>query len=705
MKRLTSIFLALMMLLGMVQAGYAEVTSFQIPNESYIQEGHITAAGDFLYAVGETGTYRVSLTTGIAERIGDGVQSYDSQLTVGAQGTLYLDALQSSWPDWKLVRQQMNAQGEWEMVKERSLSKELEADVMMMQSVAATEDAVCALFRDTNGSQQLIRWNVAADTVAVNALPDVTSWSPYLCIRDGQVNVFSSENGGMLVVSCDLTNGKPTNEKISESKLPDGWLVTMAWNAESGKFAAAYTMNDGTALLVGESLDNMQQLIGNLTTNSFVMTANDVLLMNGSRLISSAVFMQPKAELTIANFDVRNTDYTFDTGVVLHQAAWNVNIEDQMNTRSPDVDIFNITYSEIGSLIRKGFFVDLSGSTILMDRANNLYPAFRSAAITEDGKLIGLFTDPFFSNSLTINNSDEYTTEVLTKALARYGVTTMPETIQQLCETIQMLEEKEFLYDPDLLFLGQDIRLMGYPYYQQSGLVDMALAQYFNEQTAQGKKITLDDPALKALLEYILTNVPKETAEDPWYFSGTDLFSTSVHWINQPIYLSLKVSEDSPDALDMGANIMIVNPFSKNQAEAIRFLEYTAQNMEDNARYIFYADQTEPLEDEYTVQRLADEKEQLAALEAMEQTEEVKMQMESLRWQIEADEANRYTYSPEDIAQWQSLAPSIRLCSETFFTDDFRQLVDRLLDGQLTLDEFIQRGNQYFKMVYQERGE
>ena len=208
----------------------------------------------------------------------------------------------------------------------------------------------------------------------------------------------------MLVVSCDLTNGKPTNEKISESKLPDGWLVTMAWNAESGKFAAAYTMNDGTALLVGESLDNMQQLIGNLTTNSFVMTANDVLLMNGSRLISSAVFMQPKAELTIANFDVRNTDYTFDTGVVLHQAAWNVNIEDQMNTRSPDVDIFNITYSEIGSLIRKGFFVDLSGSTILMDRANNLYPAFRSAAITEDGKLIGLFTDPFFSNSLTINN-------------------------------------------------------------------------------------------------------------------------------------------------------------------------------------------------------------------------------------------------------------------------------------------------------------
>ena len=89
----------------------------------------------------------------------------------------------------------------------------------------------------------------------------------------------------------------------------------------------------------------------------------------------------------------------------------------------------------------------------------------------------------------------------------------------------------------------------------------------------------------------------------------------------------------------------------------------------------------------------------------MEQTDDVKQQIESLRWQIEADEANRYTYSPEDIAQWQSLAPSIRLCSETFFTDDFRQLVDRLLDGQLTLDEFIQRGNQYFQMLYQERGE
>lgn len=704
MKRLTSIFLALMLVLGMVQVGYAEVTSFQIPNESYFQEGHITAAGDFLYAVGETGTYRVSLTTGIAERIGEGMQDYGSQLTIGAQGTLYLDALESNWPDWKLVRQQMNAQGEWETVRETPLSQKTNVEVTTTQAVAATDDTVCVLFHDMSGGMQLIRWNVAEDTVAVNELPDVTSWSPYLCIRNGRVNIFSDENDGLLMVSCDLANGKPTNEKISKSKLPDGWMEKMAWNEESGKFAAAY-MNNETALFVGESLDSMQQLIGNLPTNSFVMTANDILLMNGTRLISSAVFTQPKAELTIANFDVGNTDYTFDTGVVLHQAAWNVNIEDQMNTRSPDVDIFNITYSEIGSLIRKGFFVDLSSSSILMDRANNLYPAFRNAAITEDGKLIGLFTYAFFSNSLTTSSSDEYTTEVLTKALARYGVTTMPETIQQLCETIQMLEEEEFLDDPDLLFLMQDIRLMGYPYYKQSGLVDMALVQYFNEQTAQGKKINLDDPALKALLQYILTNVPKETAEDPWYFNGIDLFSTNVNWINEPIHLSLKVGEDSPTGLDMGANIMIVNPFSKNQAEAIRFLEYEAQNMDDNDRYIFYADQTEPLEDKYTVQRLADEKEQLAALEAMEQTDDVKQQIESLRWQIEADEANRYTYSPEDIAQWQSLAPSIRLCSETFFTDDFRQLVDRLLDGQLTLDEFIQRGNQYFQMLYQERGE
>ena len=704
MKRLTSIFFALMLVLGMGQVGYAEVTSFQIPNESYFQEGHITAAGDFLYAVGDQGTYRVNLTTGLTERIGDGAQSYDSQLTVGAQGTLYLDALESNWPDWKLVRQRMNAQGEWETVRETPLSQKTNVEVTTTQAVTATDDTVCVLFHDMSGGMQLIRWNVADDTVTVNALPDVTSWSPYLCIRNGQVNIFSDENDGLLMVSCDLANGKPTNEKISKSKLPDGWLEKMAWNEEGGKFAAAY-MNNETALFVGESLDSMQQLIGNLPTNSFVMTANDILLMNGTRLISSAVFTQPKAELTIANFDVGNTDYTFDTGVVLHQAAWNVNIEDQMNTRSPDVDIFNITYSEIGSLIRKGFFVDLSGSAILMDRANNLYPAFRNAAITEDGKLIGLFTYAFFSNSITTSSSDEYTTEVLTKALARYGVTTMPETIQQLCETIQMLEDEEFLDDPDLLFLMQDIRLMGYPYYKQSGLVDMALVQYFNEQTAQGKKIDLDDPALKALLQYILTNVPKETAEDPWYFNGIDLFSTNVNWINEPIHLSLTVGEDSPAGLDMGANIMIVNPFSKNQAEAIRFLEYEAQNMDDNDRYIFYADQSEPLEDKYTVQRLADEKEQLAALEAMEQTDDVKQQIESLRWQIEADEANRYTYSPEDIAQWQSLAPSIRLCSETFFTDDFRQLVDRLLDGQLTLDEFIQRGNQYFQMLYQERGE
>lgn len=51
------------------------------------------------------------------------------------------------------------------------------------------------------------------------------------------------------------------------------------------------------------------------------------------------------------------------------------------------------------------------------------------------------------------------------------------------------------------------------------------------------------------------------------------------------------------------------------------------------------------------------------------------------------------------------MTPYITLKSESFFTDEFNQLLNRLLDGQLTLDEFIQRGNQYFQMLYQERGE
>ena len=96
---------------------------------------------------------------------------------------------------------------------------------------------------------------------------------------------------------------------------------------------------------------------------------------------------------------------------------------------------------------------------------------------------------------------------------------------------------------------------------------------------------------------------------------------------------------------------------------------------------------------------------QIAALEAQEQTAEVKEQLEELRVSKAEAEKYRYTIDTEDIAAWQAVAGNIVVPEENYFTKDFRKLVTRLAEGNLTVDGFVQEGNRYFEMVYQERGE
>ena len=96
---------------------------------------------------------------------------------------------------------------------------------------------------------------------------------------------------------------------------------------------------------------------------------------------------------------------------------------------------------------------------------------------------------------------------------------------------------------------------------------------------------------------------------------------------------------------------------------------------------------------------------QIAALEAQEQTAEVKEQLSELRASKAEAEKYRYTIDAEDIAAWQAVAGNIVVPEENYFTADLKKLVERLSTGNLTVEAFTQEGNRYFEMVYQERGE
>ena len=147
-----------------------------------------------------------------------------------------------------------------------------------------------------------------------------------------------------------------------------------------------------------------------------------------------------------------------------------------------------------------------------------------------------------------------------------------------------------------------------------------------------------------------------------------------------------------------------MNPYSDQPEEAMAYLEYLAlhNGMDD---YMLYADMTQPLLNEHTQQRLEEIDQALAELAQQEQNAEVRDQVLALEQEREFTADNLYLIGEADIAAWQKAAAAMVIPEENFYTQEIMQLRDRLLQGSLSLDGFLDQCSQHMEMIYAERGE
>ena len=134
------------------------------------------------------------------------------------------------------------------------------------------------------------------------------------------------------------------------------------------------------------------------------------------------------------------------------------------------------------------------------------------------------------------------------------------------------------------------------------------------------------------------------------------------------------------------------------------YLEYLAlhNGMDD---YMLYADMTQPLLNEHTQQRLEEIDQALAELAQQEQNAKVRDQVLALEQEREFTADNLYLIGEADIAAWQKAAAAMVIPEENFYTQEIMQLRDRLLQGSLSLDGFLDQCSQHMEMIYAERGE
>lgn len=693
MKKFLCACLAMLMLL--CGAAMAENFRCELPDGEWLGDSMPLREGDNLLVAGGKALYRVSLTDGSAEKLADMPNNVMHQvLRRDAEGQLTLTGIGYD-DDWNelLVTYTLNADNAWELTSRWDVREALDDESSGVGDLLVSDKAIYLTLRVAGKPQQLIYENLETSEVRKIGSFTEEEWSEVnLFLRgDTLCNPEADYDKQTLTLhTFDPATGEIGSETYTSSTVP-------LWTAENlcyvnGRYYAMMYDNSVRGLYSGETLETMTCIATPLTAMDSILMVmdDDVLLANGTLLMSSRIISDAPVTLVLSQTEARNAaDYTLQYGVTF-RSVYGMTTADILNTKNSDVDILCITPFDTVSLRllkTKGYFTDLSGSEILSKQVSRLYPGLQQGLMTDDGKIIGWY-----------EGVETYLPDVVSDTLEEHGMP-FADTLLQMFQQITQLADEG-------VFADEGMAPLGYPGYSRLNMLNMSIERYLNEQELLGSRITFSNPELQELLTYIVAHVPEDEDAFQQNEDGYSLYEMDVSMpITTDCHMPMKIGASSPAAIPASVYVLVVNPYSQHKAEAIHYLEYCAQNVYDETQYRIFADMTEPLVNSYQEQRIADMEAQIASLEAQEQTAEVKEKLEELRASKAEAEKYRYTIDTEDIAAWQAVAGNIVVPEENYFTEDLRRLVERLATGNLTVEGFVQEGNRYFEMLYAERGE
>lgn len=503
----------------------------------------------------------------------------------------------------------------------------------------------------------------------------------------GQLCTLLRSSGQTMLYRFDLATDKSAMEKLN---LPENQTMDAYARGADGTFYAL--MNDWDAsevtLQSGKTLHELSPVATVMRADGLVPLQGDCLLMDGPHLYSYRVMQNAKTTLVVGGSSSDfNTAFTLDTGIAVKVAY--PDVAEVLNTKNGDVDILVFSPEQaptLRTIKEKGYFVDLNQSEVLQSYARRMYPAIARHLYTEDGQLAALieYMEPLFFHCDGI--------------LEEYGLAE-PATYGELLTQVQQLWD-EGLFD-------EEYAPFEFLEYSRYAMVQEVMRRFLLEQEALGNRVDFDNQELRAVLEQILAQVPRENPFPVGERMG--IYETFAYGdFPAPMeHPALGIGPSSPMAIAGQASVMMVNPYSRHQAEAISYMEYMVQKNEaahPELSAMVY-ETTEPLLNEEVTRRLAEIDQQLKALEAQEPTAEIKDQMASLAYEREWRGKHPYLVSPEQLAFWKEAVQSLAIPEEDLYSDQLDTLVMRLTDDNMPLDDFIRECNKYIQMVYMERGE
>lgn len=375
------------------------------------------------------------------------------------------------------------------------------------------------------------------------------------------------------------------------------------------------------------------------------------------------------------------------------------------------------------------FLIPLSQSMLTLMEKGYLAPLSSSATLVKDNsRLYGNIASPLSMNG---------TLYAVPCRIIVYGWMMQKDLVDLLPmpRNIQALIDRETGWDDEPLNKGEPLIAKAYSNepWQRSDYAAYMLDQYLRVQSAFPQAVDFSNPQWMGLLEAIATAI-SDTAGDTAGATISDSdssvmitdkilsvygFDYSQMVIVQPPILYDGAMLSVPASL----HVYVINPYSKNQAEAITYLEYMATHREQGDDGLLCTDITEGTIQptvKLTLDDLREEyNEAILARETVlpEHKAELEEQIDSLKTDIESKESDPNSwliYQPALESYRNLIAPYLDFGLNLYLekTDatgisaysNMLGVLDQYIEGAIPLDLCVQKLNAIASIAYREGG-
>lgn len=388
-----------------------------------------------------------------------------------------------------------------------------------------------------------------------------------------------------------------------------------------------------------------------------------------------------------------------------------------------DSDVFRLDSIGIDyqSIMEKGYCLDLSGSEIIQNAIQNLYPVYADQCL-KNGKIYAVPTG---------GQLNYYLIDTDTLAEAGMGGVEIPDTFPEFLDFVEAWNAR-LEDDPGDIALCAMVfwdesdfnRVGGYTYY----LVDFLLENHILQKSFAGEPLRFNEPEVVELLKRCYQLGHELDLNDPAYNANKSILGQGAGGFmarDGSAFLCLRLNEDQPKLIEVYLDMVAANARTAHPELCIEMLEDMAgdNNLTSELEiemwtFLYQNAGLMPSkrhdENVATSQRFLDwvknalANENLSAADRYELEEELKRREEDLQEAI-ASEDGKWVVTQEQLDIYRSYTDYLYVPMPGVFNGSgaeqaktFEQLKSRFVAGQMTAEELVNELDRVAEMIERE---